>query len=81
MVDIIVPTLLTFQTGSEAYTTQTVDQWLFGSCDAVLEFQFGSENCFSSLETNKTYYGSISEDHPEGLSTGDYSAYVDNPSG
>ena len=76
MVDIVVPTLLTFQTGSEAYTTQTVDQWLFGSCDAVLEFQYGSENCFSSLETNKTYYGSISEDYPEGLSTGDYSAYV-----
>ena len=76
MVDIVVPTLLTFQTGSEAYTTQTVDQWLFGSCDAVLEFQYGSENCFSSLETNKTYYGSISEDHPDGLSTGDYSAYV-----
>ena len=76
MVDIVVPTLLTFQTGSEAYTTQTVDQWLFGSCDAVLEFQFGAENCFSSLETNKTYYGSISEDHPEGMSTGDYSAYV-----
>ncbi len=76
MVDIVVPTLLTFQTGSEAYTTQTIDQWLFGSCDAVLEFQFGAENCFSSLETNKTYYGSISEEHPEGLSTGDYSAYV-----
>ena len=76
MVDIVVPTLLTFQTGSEAYTTQTVDQWLFGSCDAVLEFQYGAENCFSSLETNKTYYGSISEDHPEGLTTGDYSAYV-----
>ena len=76
MVDIVVPTLLTFQTGSEAYTTQTVDQWLFGSCDAVLEFQYGAENCFSSLETNKTYYGSISEDNPEGLSTGDYSAYV-----
>ena len=76
MVDIVVPTLLTFQTGSEAYTTQTVDQWLFGSCDAVLEFQYGAENCFSSLETNKTYYGSISEDYPEGLSTGDYSAYV-----
>jgi hypothetical protein len=76
MVDVVVPTLLTFQTGAEAYTTQTVDQWLFGSCDAVLEFQFGAENCFSSLETNKTYYGSISEDHPEGMSTGDYSAYV-----
>ena len=76
MVDVVVPTLLTFQTGASAYTTQTVDQWLFGSCDPVLEFQFGSVACYSSLETNKTYYGSVSEEFPNGISTGDYSAYV-----
>ena len=76
MVNIVVPTLLTFQTGAEAYTTQTVDQWLFGACDAVLEFQYGPASCFSSLETNETYYGSISEEFPDGISTGDYSAYV-----
>ena len=45
MVDLVVPTLLTFQTGASAYTTQTVDQWLFGSCDPVLEFQYGSVAC------------------------------------
>ncbi len=76
MVDVVVPTLLTFQTGASAYTTQTVDQWLFGSCDPVLEFQYGSVACYSSLETNKTYYGSMSEEFPNGISTGDYSAYV-----
>jgi hypothetical protein len=76
MVDIVVPTLLTFQTGAEAYTTQTVDQWLFGACDPVLEFQYGSVACYSSLETNKTYYGSVSEEFPNGISTGDDSAYV-----
>ena len=76
MVDVVVPTLLTFQTGAEAYTTQTVDQWLFGACDPVLEFQYGSVACYSSLETNKTYYGSVSEEFPNGISTGDYSAYV-----
>ena len=76
MVDVVVPTLLTFQTGASAYTTQTVDQWLFGSCDPVLEFQYGSVACYSSLETNKTYYGSVSEEFPNGISTGDYSAYV-----
>ena len=76
MVDVVVPTLLTFQTGAEAYTTQTVDQWLFGACDPVLEFQYGSVACYSSLETNKTYYGSVSEEFPNGISTGDDSAYV-----
>jgi hypothetical protein len=76
MVDVVVPTLLTFQTGASAYTTQTVDQWLFGSCDPVLEFQYGSVACYSSLETNKTYYGSVSDEFPNGISTGDYSAYV-----
>jgi hypothetical protein len=76
MVDVVVPTLLTFQTGASAYTTQTVDQWLFGSCDPVLEFQYGSVACYSSLETNKTYYGSVSEEFPNGISTGDDSAYV-----
>ena len=76
MVDVVVPTLLTFQTGASAYTTQTVDQWLFGSCDPVLEFQYGSVACYSSLETNKTYYGSVSEEFPDGISTGDDSAYV-----
>ena len=81
MVDIVVPTLLTFQTGATAYTTQTVDQWLFGSCDPVLEFQYGSVACYSSLETNKTYYGSMSDDYPNGISTGDDSAYVMSISG
>jgi hypothetical protein len=76
MVDVVVPTLLTFQTGASAYTTQTVNQWLFGACDPVLEFQYGPVSCFSSLETNETYYGSISEDYPEGISTGDASAYI-----
>ena len=76
MVDLVVPTLLTFQTGASAYTTQTVDQWLFGSCDPVLEFQYGSVACYSSLETNKTYYGSVSEEFPNGISTGDDSAYI-----
>ncbi len=70
MVDVVVPTLLTFQTGSTAYTTQTVDEWLFGSCDPVTESLYGSPACYTSLETNKTYFGS------GGVSTGDDSAYV-----
>jgi len=67
--EIVMPALLTFQSGgTTAYTTQPVNNWLYGWSDAVNE----AFNRFPwvKLETNDTYFGS------GGISTGDRSVYV-----
>ena len=65
--DTVMPVLLNFVTGNEPFTTQSVNNWLFGWNDAVNAY-FGRFP-WVSLETNDTYYGS------EGISTGDHSVY------
>ena len=69
----VVPALLNFQYSATAYTTQPMNNWLYGWDDAVL----AGLGRFSwvTLETNETYFGSISWDNPEGISTGDYTVY------
>ena len=71
--DIVMPVLLNFITGNEAYTTQPVSHWLYGWNDAV-NTNFGFFP-WVSLETNDTYYGS------DGVSTGDRSVYMMSTAG
>ena len=65
--DTVMPVLLNFVTGNEPFTTQSINNWLFGWDDAVNAY-FGRFS-WVSLETNDTYYGS------GGISTGDRSVY------
>ena len=69
----VVPALLNFQYGATPYTTQPMNNWLYGWDDAVL----AGLGRFSwvTLETNETYFGSVSDDNPNGISTGDYTVY------
>ena len=71
--DTVMPVLLNFITGNEAYTTQPVSHWLYGWNDAV-NTNFGFFP-WVSLETNDTYYGS------DGVSTGDRSVYMISTAG
>ena len=71
--DTVMPVLLNFITGNEAYTTQPVSHWLYGWNDAV-NTNFGFFP-WVSLETNDTYYGS------DGVSTGDRSVYMMSTAG
>ncbi len=63
----VVPALLNFQYDASPYTTQSMNNWLYGWDDAVLE-GLGRDS-WVTLETNETYFGS------DGLSTGDYTVY------
>jgi len=63
----VVPALLNFQYDASPYTTQPMNNWLYGWDDAVLE-GLGRDS-WVTLETNETYFGS------DGLSTGDYTVY------
>tara|TARA_B100001113_G_scaffold204764_1_gene167909 strand:+ start:8819 stop:11653 length:2835 start_codon:yes stop_codon:yes gene_type:complete len=58
----VVPALLSFQYGASAYTTQPMNNWLYGWSDSVLEGLFSPEESWVNLETNATYYGSSSMD-------------------
>jgi hypothetical protein len=71
--DTVMPVLLNFVTGNEEFTTQPVNNWLYGWNDAVNTY-FGFFP-WVSLETNETYYGS------DGISTGDRSVYQMSISG
>jgi hypothetical protein len=69
MFEQVVGALLGFQYGSSAWTTQSINNWLYGWSDPVLAGLYGEENSWVKLETNETYYGS------GGKSTGDFSVY------
>ena len=69
MFEEVVGALLGFQYGSSAWTTQSINNWLYGWTDPVLAGLYGEENSWVKLETNETYYGS------GGKSTGDFSVY------
>ncbi len=69
MFEEVVGALLGFQYGSSAWTTQSINNWLYGWSDPVLAGLYGEENSWVKLETNETYYGS------GGRSTGDFSVY------
>ena len=69
MFEQVIGALLTFQYGASAWTTQSINNWLYGWSDSVLVGLFGEENSWVKLETNETYYGS------GGKSTGDFSVY------
>ena len=69
MFEEVVGALLGFQYGSSAWTTQSINNWLYGWSDPVLAGLYGEENSWVKLETNETYYGS------GGKSTGDFSVY------
>ena len=69
MFEQVVGALLGFQYGSAAWTTQSINNWLYGWSDPVLAGLYGEENSWVKLETNETYYGS------GGKSTGDFSVY------
>ncbi|MGB1435911.1 MAG: hypothetical protein ACPG68_03445 [Candidatus Thalassarchaeaceae archaeon] len=58
----VVPALLSFQYGASAYTTQPMNNWLYGWSDSVLEGLYSPEESWVTLETNATYYGSSSMD-------------------
>lgn len=58
----VVPALLGFQYGASAYTTQPMNNWLYGWSDTVLEGLYSPEESWVKLETNATYYGSSSMD-------------------
>lgn len=58
----VVPALLSFQYGASAYTTQPMNNWLYGWSDSVLEGLYSPEESWVKLETNATYYGSSSMD-------------------
>ncbi|MBC8437804.1 MAG: hypothetical protein H8D82_00875 [Euryarchaeota archaeon] len=66
--------------GATKWVTHTVDQWLFGWRDPLMASIDGDQNNLTfgwqSLETNKTYYGSVSEWAPNGVSTGDGTQYT-----
>ena len=69
MFEQVIGALLAFQYGASAWTTQSINNWLYGWSDSVLVGLFGEENSWVKLETNETYYGS------GGRSTGDFSVY------
>lgn len=73
MFDQVVGALLGFQYGTSPYTTQSLNNWLYGWRDIAVADTLGDINDMNlgwvSLETNMTYYGS------DGVSTGDYSVY------
>ncbi len=58
----VVPALLSFQYGASAYTTQPMNNWLYGWSDSVLEGLYSPEESWVKLETNATYYGSSTMD-------------------
>jgi hypothetical protein len=70
MFEQVIGALLGFQYGASAWTTQPINNWLYGWSDPVLVGLFGADESWVKLETNETYYGS------GGKSTGDYSVYV-----
>ncbi len=69
MFEQVIGALLSFQYGASAWTTQSINNWLYGWSDSVLAGLYGEENSWVKLETNETYYGS------GGKSTGDFSVY------
>ena len=66
----VVPALLNFQYSATPYTTQSMNNWLYGWSDSVLAGIYSQEESWVTLETNETYYGS------GGMSTGDYTVYM-----
>jgi len=58
----VVPALLSFQYGASAYTTQPMNNWLYGWSDSVLEGLYSPAESWVKLETNATYYGSENMD-------------------
>tara|TARA_Y100001970_G_scaffold69313_2_gene88417 strand:+ start:4081 stop:6831 length:2751 start_codon:yes stop_codon:yes gene_type:complete len=76
MFENVIGALLGFQYGASPYTTQPIENWLYGWSDPVLLGLYDEESSWVKLETNKTYFGSQNEDRPDGLSTGDYDVYV-----
>lgn len=74
--------------GATKYVTHTVDEWLFGWRDPLMAQLGGDVDNLTlgwqSLETNKTFFGSVSENAPHGVSTGDGTSYTictgENPS-
>ncbi|HIA25338.1 MAG: hypothetical protein CXX81_01540 [Methanobacteriota archaeon] len=65
--------------GATKWVSHTVDQWLFGWRDPLMASIEGNQNNLTygwqSLETNKTYFGSVSQHAPNGVSTGDGTLY------
>ena len=65
--------------GATKWVSHTVDQWLFGWRDPLMAQLEGSPTNLTygwqSLETNKTYFGSVSEHAPNGVSTGSGTLY------
>ena len=65
--------------GATKWVSHTVDQWLFGWRDPLMAQLEGSPTNLAygwqSLETNKTYFGSVSEHAPNGVSTGSGTLY------
>ncbi len=76
MFEEVIGALLGFQYGGSAFTTQPIENWLYGWSDPVLAGLYSEEESWVKLETNATYLGSSNEDRPDGLSTGDYDVYV-----
>jgi hypothetical protein len=72
----VIGALLSFQYGASPFTTQPIENWLYGWSDSVLLNLYSEEDSWVKLETNATYLGSSNEDRPDGLSTGDYDVYV-----
>ncbi len=65
--------------GATKWVSHTVDQWLFGWRDPLMAQLEGSPTNLTygwqSLETNKTYFGSVSQHAPNGVSTGSGTLY------
>ncbi len=75
MFSTVIGSLLGFQYEGTPYTTQSMDNWLYGWRDAIVaDVVYGDISNMDvgwvSLETNETYYGS------DNVSTGDFSVYV-----
>ena len=71
----VIGSLLGFQYGGSPYTTQSMDNWLYGWRDSIVaDVVYGDISNMDvgwvSLETNETYFGS------DNVSTGDFSVYV-----
>ena len=79
--DLVPNTVLvdTFQSQGQ-YMTMPLNNWLYGWFDPVsmmvAEDPTAPSAGWAKLETNQSYYGSISEAHPNGISTGPASVYV-----
>ena len=76
MFENVIGSLLGFQYGASPYTTQPIENWLYGWSDPVLTGLYDEESSWVKLETNMTYFGSQNADRPDGLSTGDFDVYV-----